>query len=1036
MPKKKRQSAAPAGGGRCPHLQAGVDLAAVRKTLRQLGGTADAQPCRPVCDGCAGGATGGLWLCLRCAAAGCGRYTDCRQALKHFKTASHPVAVSMDQLQAWCYVCDRELPTSGSGEFATACNLLRCHADRLAALPAAAAVDGRRAVSAAAGRECRGLSNLGNTCFFNSILQCLAHLPGLADLLAQHAVAASGELTLPAGAEPLRLRLTEPAGRTTKCLAATLAAIRSGQQAPHRPSDLLGQVMERNPRFRGRQQQDAHELLRTLLDASKTEEVRRIQTAILASLGLGKGSDPKQVPQELRDRARALNHSARDSTVIDAEFSGRLVSELVCLQCGRASRTPEIFQDLMLPITETVHHRPSAAPRSVSPSTSSTAGTPEPKQRREKNRRQQRLTKKQQKRAAKQQRQQQIEKGRLDEMEAEKKLESLTLGDKADEPEIEKAELDSRAVENPDKADGSAGEGAEKPAAEELVVKEAGAEKPAAEESEMKVAGAEKPAAGELEMMEAGAEKPAAEELVVKEAGVEKPAADESEMKEAGAEKPAAEESEMEEAGAEKPAAEESEMEEAGAEKPAAEELEMKEVGAEKPAAEESEMEEVGAEKPADEELVVKEAGAEKPAAEESEMEEAGAEKPAAEESEMKEAGAEKPAAEESVVKEAQQDASKEQAVQDARSDVDSSMEAESGTPELLNRTDTLEGCLADSSEPEETDNKASTKAPPSASQPLRAAAPPGTLEHCLFQFTAAELLTAGNRFRCEGCGAATDHSKRLLIDQPPRLLTLQLKRFAQQGRQLRKSGSHIRCPLLLRLAVASGQLIDFQLCSIVEHSGSLAGGHYTAYVCAQSGRWYHISDSHVSPASEAQALNAEAYLLFYARIGPAVSAELLSQCLLSQYLLSQYLLSRCLLSRCLLSQCLLSRCPLSRCPLSWCPLTQSRCLASRPLRTLRLPARVFGSLRPPAALHHGLLAMANPTEPWAAAILSTTAGPNFASSRVVVAHRMMQAASKMTRRFWPESGSTKSSATPISPITVVLYTQTPMVLESLSASS
>uniref|UniRef100_A0A1I8G709 ubiquitinyl hydrolase 1 n=1 Tax=Macrostomum lignano TaxID=282301 RepID=A0A1I8G709_9PLAT len=464
-------------------------------------------PCRPVCDGCAGGATGGLWLCLRCAATGCGRYNRLptgAEALQNSQsirslcrwTSCRPGATSATAN------CPPAAPAS-SPPPATCC---AATPDRLAALPAAAAADGRRAVSAAAGRECRGLSNLGNTCFFNSILQCLAHLPGLADLLAQHAVAASGELTLPAGAEPLRLRLTEPAGRTTKCLAASLAAIpQRPAGATRRPSDLLGQ-------------QDAHELLRTLLDASKTEEVRRIQTAILASLGLGKGSDPKQVPQELRDRARALNHSARDSTVIDAEFSGRLVSELVCLQCGRASRTPEIFQDLMLPITETVHHRPSAAPRSVSPSTSSTARTPDPKHLREKNRRQQRLTKKQQKRAAKQQRQQQIEKGRLDEMEAEKKLESLTLGDKADEPEIEKAELDSRAVENPDKADGSAGKGAEKPAAEESEMKEAGSEKPAAEESEMKEAGAEKPAAEESEMKEAGAEKPAAEESEMKEA--------------------------------------------------------------------------------------------------------------------------------------------------------------------------------------------------------------------------------------------------------------------------------------------------------------------------------------------------------------------------------------------------------------------------------------------------------------------------------------------------------------------------------------
>uniref|UniRef100_A0A1I8FB22 ubiquitinyl hydrolase 1 n=1 Tax=Macrostomum lignano TaxID=282301 RepID=A0A1I8FB22_9PLAT len=656
-----------------------------------------------------------------------------------------------------------------------------------------------------------------------------------------HAVAASGELTLPAGAEPLAAAASpsQPAGPRS----AWRPPWRPYPQRPAGATPARPTARQRNPRFRGRQQQDAHELLRTLLDASKTEEVRRIQTAILASLGALRS---QAGAAGATDRARALNHSARDSTVIDAEFSGRLVSELVCLQCGRASRTPEIFQDLMLPITGDVHHRPSAAPRSVSPSTSSTARTPEPKHLRRKNRRQQRLTKKQQKRRPSSSGSSRLRRAGWTRMEAEKKLESLTL---------------------------------------------------------------------------------------------EKPAAEESEMKEAGAEKPAAEESEMKEAGAEKPAAEESEMKEARWQ---AEELEMKE------AVQRSQ---------ADEELEMKEAGVEKPAAEESEMKEAGG-------------GVEKPAAEESVVKEAQQDASKEKLSRTLAATWTPAWRRKSGTPELLNRTDTLEGCLADSSEPEETDNKASTKAPPLCGQSRCPTWHAGALPvpvHC------RRVAHRWQPVRCEGCGASTDHSKRLLIDQPPRLLTLQLKRFAQQGRQLRKSGSHIRCPLLLRLAVASGQLIDFQLCSIVEHSIRSAWRRSLHRLRVRPvRRWYHISDSHVSPASEAQALNAEAYLLFYARIGPETSA--------GDSQPAESATSGADASR-------VGHCGPFAC------LRESSAASGR---------LYFYFIVYTAALHHGLLAMAKPTEPLGGGHSLNNCPAELRAARWWCAHKMMQAASKMTRRFWP----------------------------------
>lgn len=92
-----------------------------------------------------------------------------------------------------------------------------------------------------------------------------------------------------------------------------------------------------------------------------------------------------------------------------------------------------------------------------------------------------------------------------------------------------------------------------------------------------------------------------------------------------------------------------------------------------------------------------------------------------------------------------------------------------------------------------------------------------------------------------------------------------------------------------------------YSLYGVVEHSGSLHGGHYVAYVKVRSklednsyrwnflpknqkeksndskgaqgepqvppGKWYYVSDSHVSEVHESKVLKAQAYLLFYERI-------------------------------------------------------------------------------------------------------------------------------------------------------------------------
>ena len=68
-----------------------------------------------------------------------------------------------------------------------------------------------------------------------------------------------------------------------------------GKRGANNPGHLFGQVCRRSPQFRGFQQQDAHELLRHLMDSLRTEEVKRQKTSILKQFGLSEKTDPKTV---------------------------------------------------------------------------------------------------------------------------------------------------------------------------------------------------------------------------------------------------------------------------------------------------------------------------------------------------------------------------------------------------------------------------------------------------------------------------------------------------------------------------------------------------------------------------------------------------------------------------------------------------------------------------------------------------------------------------------------------------------------------
>lgn len=70
----------------------------------------------------------------------------------------------------------------------------------------------------------------------------------------------------------------------------------------------------------------------------------------------------------------------------------------------------------------------------------------------------------------------------------------------------------------------------------------------------------------------------------------------------------------------------------------------------------------------------------------------------------------------------------------------------------------------------------------------------------------------------------------------------------------------------------------EYRLVGVVEHSGTMRGGHYVAYVRggqkkrekgdieneSSSSTWYHASDAYVREVSLKEVLGCEAYILFY----------------------------------------------------------------------------------------------------------------------------------------------------------------------------
>ncbi|GAB6031235.1 Ubiquitin carboxyl-terminal hydrolase 3 [Chamberlinius hualienensis] len=174
-----------------------------------------------------------------------------------------------------------------------------------------------------------GLRNLGNTCFMNAVLQSLSNIQQFCKYFTQlPALDASLSKNGKKNCDKKK-PLTGEDILLAEELRKTLLSLHQVSKTAISPESLFSVIWKVVPRFRGYQQQDAHEFLRYMLDRLHTELLNILPYPNGSSLFIG----PKG-----------------KSTIVTNIFGGVLQNEVNCLVCKTESKKHDPFLDLSLDI--------------------------------------------------------------------------------------------------------------------------------------------------------------------------------------------------------------------------------------------------------------------------------------------------------------------------------------------------------------------------------------------------------------------------------------------------------------------------------------------------------------------------------------------------------------------------------------------------------------------------------------------------------------------------------------------------------------
>ena len=317
-----------------------------------------------------------LWLCLCCGNLFCGRYDKAHAQQHHERLPQDCVMWNIDSHATWCYACDDDVRPDAKRKRNEVLITVDKYWDKHAGnkpdhKDSSAEEDFAKPLEVEKldyKATAPGLTNLGNTCYFNSVVQVLASVDRLRGIVAPTAsVSVEGESSMVS-------KISAPQAPLTAAFCKQLRDMYNNdkEKATLRPASLFGEIHRQYPKFTRGSQQDAQELFHFLLDGLKEEETRAAAgSAIAADRESLRGDEPPML-KRTRSRRHTISsiHDDGASTptpenpvvgkstsstepwkphgYIEEIFEGRLASIVVCSACKSVSTTYDQFEEISL----------------------------------------------------------------------------------------------------------------------------------------------------------------------------------------------------------------------------------------------------------------------------------------------------------------------------------------------------------------------------------------------------------------------------------------------------------------------------------------------------------------------------------------------------------------------------------------------------------------------------------------------------------------------------------------------------------------
>ncbi|XP_052474202.1 ubiquitin carboxyl-terminal hydrolase 45 [Carassius gibelio] len=352
------------GGLTCQHVSRAVDLSSVKKAVtgNLWSVCSDCLKERNMLEGEAAGAHD-ILMCLKCGFQGCNQ-AKTQHSTKHQQahlSDSHCITISLSTWKAWCFECKEELSTyCNKKALAQTLDFLQKHSAKATSGTTSKLISLREeSVDTQRGKSpvnstlipVKGINNLGNTCFFNAVMQNLSQTHMLNDLI-QDVKEKGHKMKICPPAEtnlgPLTVTLPSPEPLTS-AMFLFLQSMKEPGKGPVSPKILFNQLCQKAPRFKGYQQQDSQELLHYLLDSMRVEETKRIKAGILKAFN---NPTEKTADEETKRQVKAYGKEGVKMNFVDRIFVGELTSTIMCEECEHISTVKEAFIDISLPIIE------------------------------------------------------------------------------------------------------------------------------------------------------------------------------------------------------------------------------------------------------------------------------------------------------------------------------------------------------------------------------------------------------------------------------------------------------------------------------------------------------------------------------------------------------------------------------------------------------------------------------------------------------------------------------------------------------------